>query len=209
MPNNKDPFRNVGENKICYDYLYLDDYQALSALSSAAGGLQGDSQVEVTRDRGGSVSLKFSLWGAGFGLNGSGSRAQRRQFTNRQTIHSQMSSLFEKTKPSVAPLEDDGQVSWLKEGYLVKFDGFICPLPGSTLTVISQDSQPFWLDSGFWSRIRAKLSWPSPEKKERRRRRAMIGADRFISLANIVVGSGELGPSVIALELTAEYVMVA
>jgi hypothetical protein len=120
-----------------------------------------------------------------------------------------MSSLFEKTKPSVAPLEDDGQVSWLKEGYLVKFDGFICLLPGSTLTVISQDSQPFWLDSGFWSRIRAKLSWPSPEKKERRRRRAMIGADRFISLANIVVGSGELGPSVIALELTAEYVMVA
>jgi hypothetical protein len=205
----KDPFRSVGEKKVCYDYLYLDDYQALNALSSAAGGLEGDSQIEVTRDRGGSVSLKFSLWGAAFGLNGSGSRAQRRQFINRQTIHSQMISLFDKTKDSVAHVEDDGQVSWLKEGYLVRFDGFIRPLPGSALTVTSQDPEPFWPNSGFWSRVRATLSWSSPEKKERKRRCAMIGADRFVSLAHVVDGSGRLGPRFIALQLAAEYVMVA
>jgi len=209
MPDDKDPFRNIEEKKVCYDYLYLDDYQALNALSSAAGGLEGDSQIEVTKDRGGSVALKFSLWGAGFGLNGSGSRAQRRQFVNRQTIHSQMSSLFEKTKDSVANVKDDGQVSWLKEGYLVKFDGFISPLPDSALTVTSQDLQPFWPDGRMWPRIRAKLSWSSPEKKERERRQSMIGADRFIGLAHIVDTSGELGAHVIALELAAEYAMVA
>jgi hypothetical protein len=210
MPNGKDPFRSLEYNKVCYDYLYLDDGQALNALSSAASGIESDSTIEVTKARGGSAGLKFSLWGVGIDLTGSGSRAQRRQFINRQTIHSQMANLFVRTESSVAEVKDDGQASWLKEGYLVRFDGFITPLPDSAPTLSSQDPKPSQPDGGsFWLWIRTILGWYTPEMKECDRRQSMIGVQRFTGLAHIVDPSGNLGPRIIALELAADYVMVA
>jgi hypothetical protein len=210
MRDGKNPFRDLEFNKICYDYLYLDDCEALNALSSAAGGIEGDSTIELTKSPGGSAGLKFSLWGVGFDLTGSGSRAQRRQFVNRLTIHSQMAKLFANTEAGVAEVKDDGQVSWLKEGYLVRLDGFIMPLPNSASIVTSQDSKPHRADSSpFRQWIQRIIFWYNPESKERNRRRTMIGDTRFIGLTKVVDSSGNLGPRFVALELTADYVMVA
>jgi len=182
----------------------------VTGLSSAASGIESDSTIEVTKARGGSAGLKFSLWGVGIDLTGSGSRAQRRQFINRQTIHSQMANLFVRTESSVAEVKDDGQASWLKEGYLVRFDGFITPLPDSAPTLSSQDPKPSQPDGGsFWLWIRTILGWYTPEMKECDRRQSMIGFQRFTGLAHIVDPSGNLGPRIIALELAADYVMVA
>jgi hypothetical protein len=205
----KTPFQDLENRKVCYDYMYLNDYEALNALSSAAGGIQGDNTIEITKDQGGSVGLKFSIWGAGLSLGGNGSRKQRQQFVNRLTIHSQMRNLFEATKASVAEVENEKQVEYLKEGYLVRFDGYIEPLPGSAQIVPSDCPQPFWLNvDSLWQRIRAMISRSNPERKERERRRSMIGDQHFIGLAHVVDNDGKVGSQKIGLELAADYVMI-
>jgi hypothetical protein len=198
----QDPFHDLEKSKVCYDYLYLDDCEALNALSAAARGIKGDSTIEVTTQRGGSTGLKFSLWGVGFDLSANGSRGQRKQFINRETIHSQMRSLFAATESSVAKVGDAGQVQWLREGYLVRFDGYIEPLSDTPQTAAEHKSR-------FQLWIQAKFSWLNMERKERERRRAMIGSDTFVGLAHIFNTSARLNSEVIALELNADYVMVA
>jgi len=210
MSTQEDPFARLEKEKAYYDYLYLDDIQALDALSSAAGGIEGDRTIEVTRDRGGSAELKYSGWGVSLGLGGRGSRKQRQQFINRQTIHSQMRKLFDATDPGVAMVEEDRQLKWLKEGYLVRFDAYIRPLPGVDESLVIQDSRWIRLGSNsFWSRIRTMFRWSNPEEEEHRRRREMIGDERFVCLAQIFDKSGMLGNETIALELVADYVMIA
>lgn len=210
MSAERDPFGDLEKRKACYDYLYLDDIQALDALSSAAGGVEGDSTIEVTKGHGGSAELKYSGWGVSLGLGGGGSRKQRQQFINRQTIHSQMRKLFAATDAGVARVKNDGDVGWLREGYPVRFDAYILPLPGVDQSTVIQDSRSFRLGSAsFRSRIRTMLRWSNPEEEEHQRRREMIGDERFVCLARIFDESGMLGSKTIALELAADYVMVA
>jgi hypothetical protein len=121
-----------------------------------------------------------------------------------------MSNLFDMTRFSVANVSDNEQVSWLKEGYLVRFDSYIHPLPTSARTVTSQNSEPFRFHRRIWPRFKEWLSaWSNSEKKERARRQEMVDGERFTSLARIIDSSGNLGVGYIALELTAEYLMVA
>jgi hypothetical protein len=109
--------------------------------------------------------------------------------------------LFIATEASVAMVEDDGQLQWLREGYLVRFDGYIDPLPDSTEFEADNDRRPF-------RRVRAALNRSDPEREERKRRQSMIGGGRFIGLARIVSTSGTVGSQIIGLDLVSDYVMV-